>query len=263
MALLGILVVVGLTALLVRVLRDQTNGLLGRTWWWALALFLLWVAFAVIYLEMPEGSFVQSDSTELERVLQRDQFGQELAASFQLEIERYDLEEAFGYPRVWSAGYDREQAQFIVRISNSSPGFVSPDCFDQTWGVSGFASETGIAIVTLLDSKGVCEFENESQVPPFLSAQYLPSFREFRDLEIAAQQADPTRLGTWDQRLVRMLYFSVVVVTTLGFGDIVPATDGARAAVMFEVLLGVLLIGLFLSSLALRAGWRRNTTRFE
>ena len=50
--------------------------------------------------------------------------------------------------------------------------------------------------------------------------------------------------------LFRMLYFSAVTITTLGFGDIVPISNSARLAVTVESLLGVILIGLFLSSLA-------------
>jgi hypothetical protein len=50
----------------------------------------------------------------------------------------------------------------------------------------------------------------------------------------------------------RMLYFSVVVITTVGFGDIVPMTGAARALVAVEAMIGVLLVGLFLNSIASR-----------
>ena len=42
----------------------------------------------------------------------------------------------------------------------------------------------------------------------------------------------------------RALYFSVVTITTLGFGDIVPTTDRARLSVALEAFLGVVTIGL-------------------
>ena len=48
----------------------------------------------------------------------------------------------------------------------------------------------------------------------------------------------------------RMVYFSAVTITTLGYGDIVPATTWARNAVALESVLGILTIGLFLNSLA-------------
>jgi hypothetical protein len=55
-----------------------------------------------------------------------------------------------------------------------------------------------------------------------------------------------------EQRMVplRFLYFSVVTLTTLGYGDIVPVSDRARAIVGFEAVCGVILAGLFLNSLA-------------
>ncbi len=47
----------------------------------------------------------------------------------------------------------------------------------------------------------------------------------------------------------RMLYFSAITITTLGYGDIVPLTDLTRLLVALESVLGLLLIGLFLNSL--------------
>ena len=52
----------------------------------------------------------------------------------------------------------------------------------------------------------------------------------------------------------RMLYFSIVTITTLGYGDIVPLTDQARVLVGIEALLGVVLIGLFLNALTQSSG---------
>jgi len=49
--------------------------------------------------------------------------------------------------------------------------------------------------------------------------------------------------------LVQSLYFSVVTITTLGFGDIAPVTDLARSIVASEAIIGVVIIGLFLNAL--------------
>jgi hypothetical protein len=51
----------------------------------------------------------------------------------------------------------------------------------------------------------------------------------------------------------RMLYFSAIVITTVGFGDIVPFTSLARSIVALEAVLGVTLAGLFLNAVAYRA----------
>jgi hypothetical protein len=53
---------------------------------------------------------------------------------------------------------------------------------------------------------------------------------------------------------LRMLYFSVVTITTLGFGDVVPITRLSRVLVTFEAFLGPVLIGFFLAAVGLRMG---------
>ena len=45
------------------------------------------------------------------------------------------------------------------------------------------------------------------------------------------------------------LYFSFVTLTTLGYGDIVPASPGARVLVIFTTLSGVLYLAVFISAL--------------
>jgi len=48
----------------------------------------------------------------------------------------------------------------------------------------------------------------------------------------------------------RMFYLSAITITTLGFGDIVPISTVSRILVSIEAFLGIILIGLFLNSLA-------------
>lgn len=48
----------------------------------------------------------------------------------------------------------------------------------------------------------------------------------------------------------RMFYFSAVTITTVGYGDIVPLTTRTRLLVAGEAILGVVIIGLFLNSVA-------------
>ncbi len=57
----------------------------------------------------------------------------------------------------------------------------------------------------------------------------------------------PDRIpGLWG----RMLYLSAVTITTLGYGDIVPVTSTTRAIVACEAVVGVLIVGLFINSIA-------------
>ena len=46
------------------------------------------------------------------------------------------------------------------------------------------------------------------------------------------------------------LYFSIVTITTLGFGEMYPLDAFARTMVCLEVLAGVVFVGVFLNSIA-------------
>lgn len=48
----------------------------------------------------------------------------------------------------------------------------------------------------------------------------------------------------------RMFYLSAITITTVGYGDIVPITSKARLLISIEEIWGIILIGLFLNSLA-------------
>jgi hypothetical protein len=52
----------------------------------------------------------------------------------------------------------------------------------------------------------------------------------------------------------RMIYFSTTTITTVGFGDIVPLSETARALAGLEAIAGWLVAGLFLNAIAWRAG---------
>lgn len=55
-----------------------------------------------------------------------------------------------------------------------------------------------------------------------------------------------------DRDFFRMLYFSIVTITTLGFGDLVPLTCLSRSVVMSEAFLGPVLLGFFLTAIGVR-----------
>lgn len=51
-----------------------------------------------------------------------------------------------------------------------------------------------------------------------------------------------------DWSWVDSLYFSVVAVTTVGFGDLAPTTDGAKLFTVAYILIGLGIIGLYLNA---------------
>ncbi|ASL43710.1 pH-gated potassium channel KcsA [Burkholderia sp. AD24] len=70
------------------------------------------------------------------------------------------------------------------------------------------------------------------------------------DRFLAGLRGDPSAISG---QFSRMLYFSAVVITTLGLGDIVPLTNAARLLVALEAISGIVIAGLFVNSVAVRA----------
>jgi len=54
------------------------------------------------------------------------------------------------------------------------------------------------------------------------------------------------------------LYFSVVTLTTLGYGDALPASTAAQVLVMAEVIIGYCMLSGLLSIFATRMGRRAD-----
>lgn len=87
---------------------------------------------------------------------------------------------------------------------------------------------------------------------PIMQAEAL-SMSETADQRLFAfargRAGDPSGVSG---QLERMTYLSAVTITTIGFGDIIPITDLARALVAFEAVLGWTLAGFFLNAAAHR-----------
>jgi voltage-gated potassium channel Kch len=72
-----------------------------------------------------------------------------------------------------------------------------------------------------------------------------------------ATQGDP---NAYSNNLVRMTYFSATTITTLGLGDIDPTADRSRALVAIEAVSGLIIIGLFVNSVAAKYGLGTTST---
>ena len=70
-------------------------------------------------------------------------------------------------------------------------------------------------------------------------------------------QSAATDLGGRPDTWMTTIYFSVVTLTTLGFGDIVPASPLARVVTLTEVIIGYVMLGgllwIFANKMARRA----------
>jgi Ion channel len=84
------------------------------------------------------------------------------------------------------------------------------------------------------------------------SVLYLPfATASIVDRLAAASNGDPREASGL---LTRMIYFSAVTITTLGFGDITPVSSVARLLVGIEAVVGAVLVGLFLNAVAQKWG---------
>jgi hypothetical protein len=74
------------------------------------------------------------------------------------------------------------------------------------------------------------------------------TFEDYSSL-ISLRETAAGRPSRLQSSFLRMLYFSAVTISTLGYGDIVPITTRVRVIVTAEIVLGPLLFGFFLNSL--------------
>jgi voltage-gated potassium channel len=73
------------------------------------------------------------------------------------------------------------------------------------------------------------------------------------------QQLKEGLLENRGYRLADFLYFSAVTITTVGYGDILPNSVRVRRLVMYEALIGVILIGVCISCVfAALSSWREK-----
>jgi len=61
-------------------------------------------------------------------------------------------------------------------------------------------------------------------------------------------------LNGHEEGFISNLYFSVITITTLGYGDITPTGTLSQLLVASESILGIILIGLFLNALSHQHG---------
>ena len=60
-----------------------------------------------------------------------------------------------------------------------------------------------------------------------------------------------------DLSLIDGFYFSIVALTTVGFGDLTPVTDGGKLFVAFYLIIGIGIVAAFINNLLRSALARR------
>ncbi len=138
----------------------------------------------------------------------------------------------------------------LVRVRSAAP----PSAGVRTTA-SPILEARGVAIwrsIASSDSFSMSIVQGVLDVAPFgaptipLSSEMVNALQDYAD----AVNGFPARVeGSYS----RMLYMSAVTITTLGFGDVVPVTGRARFWTAIEAVFGIVLIGLFLNSVAGKA----------
>jgi voltage-gated potassium channel len=62
---------------------------------------------------------------------------------------------------------------------------------------------------------------------------------------------------------VDSLYFTVVTLTTVGYGDLAPSTSGSKLFTVFYIVTGISLLGASLNEVLKRHGRRRAAKRAQ
>ncbi len=133
--------------------------------------------------------------------------------------------------------FEVDKRPVITRLIRLQPRPAAPpdalNISDETFAEQLFKSSDSILIAPALS----WDEDQESRVTRFA----------------IGRAGDPS--GVSDE-LGRMMYFSAIIITSVGFGDIVPLTPMARFLVAFEAVLGWTLAGFFLNAVARRLGNR-------
>jgi voltage-gated potassium channel len=82
-------------------------------------------------------------------------------------------------------------------------------------------------------------------------------------LEIAPSAMNGVEAASWTDNLFIMSYFSFVTLTTLGFGEISPATPTAQALVALEAITGMFYLAIVVASLIGSVHRNRLNTTIE
>lgn len=204
-----------------------------------------WFGFAVAFTAIGPGHFAGSTN-------RRDPSASALRSDLRRQIEvlvrgRYEVPQDFSVrieESIEENGCPLSFSAVVIKGSVSRPEYTADGQADVRISLPLISSATGFCYNpgdnSLRVSEGLQQVESMEYVVPGRLA-------EVADEYLAFQHGDPS-YGSLPRRFMRFAYMSSVIVSTLGFGDIVPTSDLARFMIMTEVTLGVALAGLFISS---------------
>ena len=248
----------------------RTNRYLGRTFHWGHRYVLLAVLSGWFYSTLPPGSFVSSTLVR------------EAPSLRQRQVLIDGLNKDFSARSSMLAQTDERWHKVSMRVIDVLP--VQPDEIEIVVDCVAFSLMSIEPVPVLEESSLRFRWDPKKPHPawaPTVSITWSPSVvgscsdgfgrlarpsspdepfpinlqsvntRMIDGTEfLAIQRGDPYYSP---DRLRRMMYFSAVTITTLGFGDITPISPSARLFVALEAMLGVGFAGLYLARVADRS----------
>lgn len=118
-----------------------------------------------------------------------------------------------------------------------------------------FAEEEVINItINTTDNSLIEALENIEQSENYMSNIDLKYILKYSSIYLNRDIIELQNIlkGEYQYSLADFLYFSAISITTTGYGDILPNSTRVRVYVMLEILLGVILVGIFVSSLFIK-----------
>lgn len=103
-------------------------------------------------------------------------------------------------------------------------------------------------LVMVLKEIGTTKSQDHiSDISMLLLNSNIPSEERSKHINDLIMLSRGIPVGTYFCLFKRMLYLSMITITTLGYGDIVPLTDLSRLLVGLEATLGVICLGLIIA----------------
>jgi hypothetical protein len=243
-------------------------------------------AFAAVYFAMPPGFY--APYARLEYTGQSDAY--DAGILIQTAIRRTLQERSSLFPVMVQNLRVREDLTYVQRFLSPDGSSVTFDLLVMLWDDTNKYNIQVVIPILMRGSSRVLMTANRDSRERFFRAvelngpEQIPSdpqslagdtFREalrpmdaiFSVPSVELTREEEEKLSQFFEGLKgnatavsgaygRMLYFSSMVITTVGFGDIVPITTLARSLVAIEAVLGISFAGLFLNAVAYRAARR-------
>ena len=138
-------------------------------------------------------------------------------------------------------------------LEGKGNGFIQLTCSFETAGRADVVGPFKFLLMRQPEYSWSCERNAVENLLPVGNVWDLPMLPDKQEEMKRLVEGFNGSASSIDGNYWRMLYLSVVVITTLGLGDMVPISSLSRLLVAIESVLGLTMIGLFLNAISWQA----------